>query len=82
MYNLYVLLSEVSGRTYTGITDNLERRLKEHNSGRHVYTKRYVPWKIIYTETLIDRSEAREREKYFKSAAGRRLLAKLIADIK
>ncbi|MDD5710885.1 MAG: GIY-YIG nuclease family protein [Candidatus Colwellbacteria bacterium] len=82
MYNLYILQSLTSGRTYTGITDNLERRLKEHNAGRHPYTKRYLPWEIIYTELLNSRIEARGREKYFKSAAGRRLLAKLIADIK
>jgi len=82
MYNLYILRNLTSGRTYTGITDNLERRLKEHNLGRHSYTKRYIPWEVIYTEFLDSRLKAREREKYFKSAAGRRLLAKLIADIK
>jgi putative endonuclease len=82
MYNLYILLSEGSDKTYTGITDNLERRLKEHNSGHHLYTKRHMPWRIIYIELLADRLEARKREKYFKSAAGRRLISRLIADTK
>jgi putative endonuclease len=61
-----------------GITNNLERRLKEHNSGKHFYTKRYLPWEIVYFEKFISREKAREREKYYKSAAGRKKLKTIL----
>ena len=77
-YWLYVLRSRNFLKSYVGFTDNLERRIKEHNSGRHVYTKRYLPWEVVHTETFLHREEARQREKYLKSAAGRRFLKKHI----
>ena len=78
MYFVYILSSLVSKKSYVGITDNLKRRLAQHNAGNGYYTKRYKPWKIIYTEKLEDREKARIREEYFKSAAGRRFLRKNI----
>jgi len=74
MYFVYVLKSESSGRRYVGMTNNLERRLKEHNSGKMKSTKAFIPWEIIYTENYSNRTEAREREKCLKSSAGRRYL--------
>jgi putative endonuclease len=78
MYKVYILKSINFHKTYIGLTDNLERRLKEHNSGKHFYTKRHMPWKIIYSENQPDLVTARKREKYFKSAAGRRYIKKFI----
>ena len=49
------------------MTNNLEKRLKEHNSGYEKTTKPYAPFKFIYKEELTTRPEARIREKYFKS---------------
>ena len=60
------------------MTDNLDRRLKEHNEGKTYYTSRYRPWSIMYTEKLELRSEARKREVYFKSGAGRRFIKKYL----
>ena len=74
MYNVYILKSEIDGRLYKGITNDLRRRLKEHNSGKHKSTKGYKPWKLVYSEEVKDRMEAREREKYFKSGSGREFL--------
>ncbi|MFA6463457.1 MAG: GIY-YIG nuclease family protein [Candidatus Paceibacterota bacterium] len=50
MYVVYILKSIVYDKSYVGMTNDIERRIGEHNSGRHVYTKRFLPWKIIYTE--------------------------------
>jgi len=72
MYFTYLLKSLNFTKTYIGITENLERRLKQHNLGYHFYTKRYKPWKIIYSERFENRLQAREKEKYFKSCAGRK----------
>jgi len=74
MYFLYVLKSEIAKKSYVGITTDLKRRVKEHNSGKNFYTKRHCPWSIIYTEKFNSREEARKREKYLKTAAGRRYL--------
>jgi putative endonuclease len=60
------------------MTKNLERRLREHNSG-HTKSTRNNEWEIIYKEELMDRVSARKREKYLKSAAGRRYLQKYLA---
>ena len=76
-YFLYVLKSTTSLKSYTGITNNLERRLTEHNSGKHIYTKRYCPWIMIYYEKYGSLKEARKREKYLKSASGRKFLKEL-----
>ncbi|MCX6794358.1 MAG: GIY-YIG nuclease family protein [Candidatus Gottesmanbacteria bacterium] len=72
MFYLYILKSLKYNKSYVGCTNNLERRLKQHNNGDHIYTKRYVPWIIVYSERLKDRKEARTREIYFKSSTGRR----------
>ncbi|MCH7640981.1 GIY-YIG nuclease family protein [Patescibacteria group bacterium] len=76
MYYVYVLLSKKHNKTYTGIAYDLGRRLRQHNRGLNTFTKRYRPWKIIYTDKYRDRLEARKREKYLKSTAGRRWIKK------
>jgi len=53
-----------------------ELRLKEHNSGKNRFTKGHRPWKIIFIENHSDWTSGRLREKYFKSAAGKKLLEK------
>ena len=73
-YFIYILKSVKFEKTYVGFTDNLDRRLKEHNSGKTHFTKIYMPWEILYTEEVETREEARAREKYYKSSAGRRFI--------
>ncbi len=60
------------------MTNNLDRRIKEHNAGHTKSTKNNA-WEIVYKEDLPDRPSARKREKYLKSAAGRRYLQKIMA---
>ena len=57
-------------------TNDLERRLFEHNSGKSKSTNRYKPWRVIYTEEHPSEEEARLREKYLKSKNGRQFLKK------
>lgn len=71
---VYVIWSEKFCRKYVGMTENIENRLKEHNSGKTSSTKAFISWEIIYKEEFITRVEAREREKYLKTAAGRKFL--------
>ena len=62
-----------------GFTKNVERRLKEHNSGKTNSTKSYRPWKLLFFETFISKLEALEREKFLKSGQGRDYIKKQLA---
>jgi putative endonuclease len=79
MWYVYVLKSRASGKFYVGITQDLSRRIHEHNSGKSKFTSGHVPWNSIYHECLGNTREARIREKYLKSAAGKRYLAKVLS---
>ena len=69
-YHVYILLSSDKLHWYIGSTNNLEDRLKRHNSGRSKYTKPFKPWQIVYHEEYKTRSEAVKREFYLKSPKG------------
>ena len=69
---VYIIYSDQHSRYYTGMTANLDRRISEHNEGKNRSTRMHVPWRIIHFEEYVTRIEARSREKYFKSAAGRK----------
>ena len=58
------------------MTKEVKKRLKEHNSGKSKYTKGHCPWILIYEEESEDWESGRKREKYLKSAAGKRWLEK------
>ena len=66
MYYVYILENKLKGQIYTGSTNNLERRLAEHNSGKEISTKRYMPWALIYYEAYATEELARQREKKLK----------------
>lgn len=74
MHFVYILKSDVAAKSYVGLTTDVSRRLEQHNAGLHAYTKRYAPWKVIRQEEYATVRDARVREKYLKSAAGRRFL--------
>jgi putative endonuclease len=62
-YFVYILKSITFGKTYIGITNNPYRRLKEHNAGKSIYTRKFKPWEIVYQEEVSDRKTAREKKK-------------------
>ena len=74
MIYVYVLRSLVDERLYVGITQDIAKRVKEHNSGRTKSTKGYRPWVKIHEESYSDRITARQREKYLKSGYGKQWL--------
>jgi putative endonuclease len=77
MFYVYALDSQSRNYIYVGLTDNIERRLSEHNLGKNKTTKPYRPFKLIYTEVFETRVEARDREKKLKSGYGKEFLRKL-----
>lgn len=71
-YYVYILQSAFdTGRFYIGFTENLENRLKDHNSGKDPYTAKYKPWRIKTAIAFADRNKAFEFERYLKSPSGR-----------
>ncbi len=80
MYYVYILQSLKDSRTYVGYTANLDRRLSDHNSGRVRATKYRVPFKIMSFEKFDSMVEAKKRELWWKSGAGRRKLKELFND--
>ena len=77
MHYTYILRSQKDGSLYKGHTHDLQQRLQQHNSGKSEYTSGKGPWEIIYYEEFNSVDEAIKREKYFKTAAGRRFIKKL-----
>lgn len=66
MYFVYLLQSEKDNSIYLGYTENLKRRLKEHNSGGSNFTKTKKPWTLIYCECFRIKQDAITREKKLK----------------
>ena len=72
MFYTYVLKSLRNGRYYTGSTNNLVRRLGEHNSGLSKYTKFTRAFELIHKEEFKTRKEAIQRERFLKTGIGRK----------
>ncbi|MFN5032575.1 MAG: GIY-YIG nuclease family protein [Flavobacteriia bacterium] len=70
-YYSYVLRSAKNGILYKGSTQNLEKRLQTHNSGKVKFTSKNIPWELVISEEFSTRSEAVKREKWYKSGVGR-----------
>ncbi len=77
-YTTYILQSE-SGRFYIGQTNNLQNRLRRHNSGRSKFTKSRGPWRLVYSEQFSTRSEAVQRELELKRKHSRGAILGLIS---
>lgn len=73
-YYTYILKSKKNGRMYTGFTNDLRKRLKQHNDGLSTYTKGRGPFELIYYEACLLKEKARSRELYLKSGMGKRYL--------
>lgn len=74
IYYTYVLKSRKDKKLYVGQTDNLKKRLLEHNKGVVDSTKTRRPLKLIYYEVCLNKDKSIHREKYFKTGFGRRFL--------
>ncbi|MFH1089061.1 MAG: GIY-YIG nuclease family protein [Candidatus Uhrbacteria bacterium] len=71
MWFVYILQSELDKRYYYGFTerDPLER-LKEHNDGKSLYTKKFRPWKIVWYAAFSTKKKAQNFEVYLKGNSG------------
>lgn len=77
-YFVYAIKSKADGRIYVGFSENVQKRLKEHNSGKTKSTKGFRPWELIFTQECKTRIKARELEKYYKSGIGKEILKEMV----
>jgi len=73
-YYSYVLRNIANGRWYTGYTNNLRKRLRQHTNRQSTYTKYRGPYELIYYEACRNKEDAQSREKYLKSGMGKRYI--------
>jgi putative endonuclease len=76
VHYIYLLQSGRDQGLYTGYTRNLRRRFREHNAGKVISTRSRRPLELIYYEAYLLEADAKGRERFLKSGAGRRHLRK------
>lgn len=81
MYYVYVLENQNDKSLYIGFTDNIQRRVFEHQNGKGGRTtKLKKDWKLIYFEGYLLKEDALDREKFLKGGSGRKYLKKQLAN--
>ncbi|HBM16095.1 MAG TPA: endonuclease [Lentisphaeria bacterium] len=78
----YLIYSEKTSRYYKGHCENIELRLKQHNSGKTKSTKNGIPWHLVYYEEFPTRAEAIDKEQYYKQLKGAKELFRKIKGVR
>ncbi|TDH26121.1 GIY-YIG nuclease family protein [Segetibacter sp. 3557_3] len=73
-YYIYILFSDSLQQFYTGSTQDLAKRLNDHNNGWSKHTSKGVPWKLVYTKVYEGRTEALKAENNIKKRGAKRFL--------
>ncbi len=81
-YTLYILQSRVNGIFYIGTTDNLKARLEEHAAGQGFAFRFKLPFQLVYFESNLSFHKAKRRERFLKSAAGKKVITSLLVSQK
>ena len=74
MYFVYVLLSDKDSKFYVGFTEDVKRRVEDHQEGKVVSTKHRRPLKLFYYEAYTNKHDAESRELFLKSGSGKRFI--------
>ena len=81
MYFVYILENNNDKSWYIGFTSDLKRRVFEHQNGQGGRTTKIKKgWQLIYSESYINEKDARGRELFLKSGAGRRFLKRQLSN--
>ena len=78
MWYVYILKSKSSDFIYIGSTNDLKRRIAEHNEGLSQSIKHYLPFELLSYIAVQTESQVRSLEKYFKTGSGKAILFKRI----
>ena len=79
MFTLYILYSPSIDKYYVGFTNDLTRRLREHNRKKGKFTDQGILWKIVHIEEYELKSEAMDREKFIKAQKSRKYILSLVS---
>jgi len=79
MFTLYILYSARLDRYYVGFTNDIERRLSEHNRLKGKYTDIGIPWVLIHSEVYRTKKEAMDRESFIKNKKSKQFILDIIA---
>jgi len=79
---VYILQSKRNNVYYIGSTNNLERRIKEHNTGQVKYTKNMIPWELKFFKEYDSLTEARKIEYKLKKLKRKDIIKKIIEEQK
>ena len=80
MYCTYIIQSQKNGKYYTGSCQDINIRIERHNSGATPSTKSGRPWKLVYSESYQNNSDALKREREIKSKKSRKYIEFLITN--
>jgi len=78
MFTVYIIYSKKLDRYYVGYTNDLQRRLSEHNRIKRKFTDTGIPWSVVYTEVFNSRMDAIKRERFIKAKKSKQLIIDLI----
>jgi putative endonuclease len=78
MWYVYILSSEKDKNLYVGSTDDIRRRINEHNSGKADSTRCRMPLKLEAYIAVKEKSKAIQLEEYLKTGSGKAILKKRI----
>lgn len=78
MFYVYIIHSKKKSGLYVGMTINLKRRIKEHNTKQHTSTKAHTPWGLVYYEAHTIQDDAIRREKYLKTTQGNQAIKSML----
>jgi len=81
MYFVYIIKSRKTNFIYKGITQDIEKRIAEHESGQNMSIKGRAPFDLIHVEVCNNREEARKYEKFFKTGWGREIIKEILNEI-
>jgi putative endonuclease len=80
-YHIYILYSSILNKYYIGSTNNIDRRLYEHNIGHSVYTKKGIPWELKGEKSFSSLGEARAEELRIKKCKSRKYIETYLAKL-
>jgi len=80
MHYVYVLQSSKDKKFYVGYSKELKQRVEEHNRGVVPATKQRRPLRLVYYEACVSKNDALRREKYLKTAWGKRFIKNRLKD--
>ncbi len=71
LYQVYVLQNPAN-RFYIGLSEDLERRLAQHNAGESKWTAMHRPWTMVWISEALSLTDARKLENLLKRQKGGR----------